>query len=498
MRQRASRFAAALAACAFAGIAGAASLDDGVKALRAHDIDGAIRQLQPLAELGDPDAAFWLGTIYDDDTDRRHRDDNRAYMLLSRAARAGNPLAADALYRMRTHGKVSFMFETYGLKQEQIDALAPLRTAAESGNADAISVDDLTRLAVATCESMGRHTPTGPVDTRIDNQPALAWLQRAAQAGQPQAEFLVGLGYLGRQPCYVADPLPRDFGLAQKWLRKAAAQDIVSAQVMLARIDMQPPAGLTPDVPASLAGLRAAAARDQPQAVNALADYTARGLGLPADRAEADRLRQRAADLGDPAAIWTVASSLAGQDASPGQLKRAAALMAQCAEAGDTHCQYDLSMMYIQGRGVAADNALFLKWIRTAAANDDPTAATHLGQTLLFDTGANKDVKAGIDYLRAGVAGGHPVAMWRLADEYRSGDHLKQNLAKAWALDTLAAQRGAKEARDTLDQMRPQLDPAVIGKGEQLARAWTPSRLLPGAWNWRSLGQRPSEASDQF
>ena len=489
---------AALAACTLAGTAAAASLDDGVKAFRAHDLDEAVRQLRPLADLGDPDAAWYLGTLFNDETDRKHRDDNAAYRLLARAARAGNPMAAAALYKMRARGKVSFMFEAYGLGQDKIDALAPLRKAAESGKADAISVEDLTRLAVAVCESQGRHTATGIVDTAQDNQPAWDWLLRAAQAGQPQAQFLVGLQYLGRQSCYVQHDVNPDPVEAQKWLRKAASQGIIGAQVMVARIDRQPPRGLTPDLAASLAGLRSAAARDDAPALAVLADYTANGLGQPADAAQAARLRQRASELGDPSATWVIVAGMSGKEASPEQLRRGFDMLGPCAESGDQRCQFELAMRYIQGRGTAADKPQFFKWMKMAANSGNSTAEAHLGQTLLFDSGPDRDVKAGIDYLREAASRGNPEALGRLADEYRTGEHIPQDLAKSWALYKLAAQRGDPESPSILEQMRPQLRPTQIDKGDQLAQAWSPDRRAPGAWDWRALAVSPRNSADSF
>jgi TPR repeat protein len=285
---------------------------------------------------------------------------------------------------------------------------------------------------------------------------------------------------------------------AQKWLHKAASQGIISAQVMVARIDRQPPKGLTPDLAASLAGLRAAAARNDAPALALLADYTARGMGQSEDAAQAQRLRQRASELGDPSATWAIVAEMSGKEASPEQLHRGFEMLVPCAESGDQRCQYELAMRYIQGRGTPADKTQFFKWMKVVANNGNSTAEAHLGQTLMFDTGPDRDVKAGIGYLREAASHGNPVGLGRLADQYRTGEHIPQDLAKSWALYKLAAQRGDDESRGILDQMRPQLSPAQIDKGDQLARAWTPDRRAPGAWDWRALAVGPRDSANSF
>ena len=129
-------------------------------------------------------------------------------------------------------------------------------------------------------------------ETKRGYQRALPWLRRAAAAGEPWAEFHLGLiyhyGLAGR--C--------DRRRAALWYERAAAQGFDSAQLNLGVILANRP-GRYRDLPRAIRLYRLAARKGRANAAYNLGLYYSEGRGVPKSIAQARRWYQLAADLGD-------------------------------------------------------------------------------------------------------------------------------------------------------------------------------------------------------
>src|SRR6201987_880426 len=77
-----------------------------------------------------------------------------------------------------------------------------------------------------------------------DPPQAVAWFRRAADLGDPSAQYNLALMYER------GEGVPKDYREASRWLAKAADQDLVPAMMDLAEFSMRPPdPALTKDVP---------------------------------------------------------------------------------------------------------------------------------------------------------------------------------------------------------------------------------------------------------
>ncbi|SFP51393.1 hypothetical protein SAMN05443579_1129 [Variovorax sp. PDC80] len=481
-----------LGAAASLGVA-AADLDAGVRAYRARDFDAAVAQLQPLAELGDPDAAFYLGSIHARD-DSRHQDDYMAYKLLSRAARAGRVDASDALILMRAKGKVSLMFEGYALRPADKAGLEPLRQAALEGRFDTLGTENLTRLAVAYCEHMGLAEGSGPQRTVDRNENVHDWLQRAAEAGEPRAQFLLGMLYAGGQPCHgVSVKIDRALGLS--WWRKAAAQGLLQAQRTIAAFVVRAREGIPADPKEGMEWLRQAAARDDAPAMAWLGIYHDKGYGVPRDAAQAMRWFRKAADLDDVTALDNLGDMLsAGQDV-PADPVEAHALYRRAADLGDPYAQRRLAEIYTQGAGVEKSAERALQWRTASARGGDPVSQTILGQMYLFGRDAPRDPKAALDWLREGASRGQPQGLLLLGSVLEAAP---DGLAKAWALYTLSDRAGEPRAAPRRNTIQARMSADELARGERLAADWRLDARQPGDWNWRALSLTATSPEDSF
>ena len=183
-------------------------------------------------------------------------------------------------------------------------------------------------VAVAMTVALG----TSPPSAAADQVPvpetygdAMRWYQRAAEAGNPRAQFYLGL---------MAEAGVRggfDPAVAVAWYRKAAEQGHAQAQMRLATMH-----------------------RD--------------GRGVARDLAEAAHWFARAADAGVPAAYYDLALMVERGWGVAHDPERAAELYRQAADAGVVDAWRQLSVLYAEGRGVERDLVEALTWLDMAAA----------------------------------------------------------------------------------------------------------------------------------
>ena len=167
-----------------------------------------------------------------------------------------------------------------------------------------------------------------------DYQKAYREWKAAAEAGQAQAQFDLGLLYAqGRG-------VPRDLTLAMSWYRKAADQGNAEAEF-------------------------------------ALGQMYSRGWGVPRDEADALRWLQMAMDPASdgPPTDW---SRVEGYGVQQDQAQ-AAFWYEKAAQQGHPEAQYNLGRLYATGQGVPHDEEQAVRWVRAAASQGYAPAQARFG-----------------------------------------------------------------------------------------------------------------------
>ena len=185
--------------------------------------------------------------------------------------------------------------------------------------------------------------------------PDLQALAAAANMGQPQAQYRLGVLYFSRG----------EMPAALDWLSRAAESNVADAQNLLGIIYLN---GIgIPCHPRKAAELlRAAAELDLKEAHFNLAGLLFCGTGIDNDDTAAYRHLLRAAELRHRPALRVLGYlySLAGDAASQ-------ALATQClataALLGDMHSEYALGMRYLEGAGVGTNVDEGVYWLIRAA-----------------------------------------------------------------------------------------------------------------------------------
>ena len=81
------------------------------------------------------------------------------------------------------------------------------------------------------------------------------------------------------------------------------------------------------------------------------------------------------------------------------------------AEGGDAHSQWQVGIMYYNGRGVDVDYAQALPWIEKAAAQDHPIAVGQLGVMYFQGMGVTPSWRRAREYWERASGLGHSQAV---------------------------------------------------------------------------------------
>lgn len=124
---------------------------------------------------------------------------------------------------------------------------------------------------------------------------AVKWFQKAAEMGEPNAQYNLGICY------YKGQGIKQDFEEAVKWLKKAAEQGIVFAQYNLG-VCYYSGQGVKQDFEEAVKWFRIAADQEFPAALYNLGLCYATGKGVKKNRSEAKKWFRKAAELGNASA----------------------------------------------------------------------------------------------------------------------------------------------------------------------------------------------------
>ena len=118
-----------------------------------------------------------------------------------------------------------------------------------------------------------------------------------------------------------------------------------------------------------------------------------------------------------------------------GEFAAARRIWRELAEAGEPRAQYNLGILYDEGRGVAVDREKARQWWRKAAAQDLPRALYNLATSYLFGVEAEDDHAEGLKFMSRAAMLGLMRSQYVLGKIYLHGLGVKVDEAKArrWA-----------------------------------------------------------------
>lgn len=233
----------------------------------------------------------------------------------------------------------------------------------------------------------------------------VAALTERAAAGDPEAQYVVGMLYLQGK-----GGVPRRGSEAAKWLGRAAEQNHLKSQLVLAHAYRQ-------------------------------------GIGVSLNYTESLRWSRRAAEQGNGPAMVLVGESYQKGFGTTQDYREAATWYRRAADKGEAGGRTRLAALHLTGRGVAKDHGEAVRLYELAAAQNYAPAQISLGLLYAGGVGVVKD----------------PVTayMWYvLGTEQEGKKPHEQGLTHKKALEATLSTEQRDQARRRAEQWRTQLPPA--------------------------------------
>ena len=146
------------------------------------------------------------------------------------------------------------------------------------------------------------------------------------------------------------------------------------------------------------------------------------------------------------------------------------------ADAGEASAQFNLGLMYTEGRGVPQDDAEAIAWYRRSTEQGHADAQFNLGWMYANGRGVPQDDAEAIAWYRRSAEQGHADAQVNLGGMYAEGRGVPQDDAEAHTWLNLAASRLTGELRERAvtarDAVAERMTFADRSKAQRRAREW--------------------------
>jgi len=161
------------------------------------------------------------------------------------------------------------------------------------------------------------------------------------------------------------------------------------------------------------------------------------------------------------------------------------------AEKGSAEAQFNLAVMYRQGKGVQVNKDVALKWFEKSAEQGLASAEYYLGH--LYDTGdsVERNVATAVNWYRKAAEKGNPLAQSNLGVAYANGEGVNQDIIKAYVWFSLAAAQGLTAALENRNLLKKEMSEELQANAQRLTNdyfskyvapfvAQHPSKIPPG------------------
>lgn len=147
------------------------------------------------------------------------------------------------------------------------------------------------------------------------------------------------------------------------------------------------------------------------------------------------------------------------------------------AEQGNPEAQFNLGILYDQGRGLPKDKQEAVRWYRRAAMQADTFAQNALGDNYWEGTGVPKDDREAVRWWRLAADNGFAPAQHSLGKILAGGGQgvpVDKPQAYMWLMLSFA--QGDEEAGRQGDLLAKQLRPFEVANAKKLINQWKPTR----------------------
>ena len=175
--------------------------------------------------------------------------------------------------------------------------------------------------------------------------------------------------------------------------------------------------------------------------------------------------------------LMTLSAPVAAQDfdkgfaaAQTGDWATALQEWTPLAEAGDTEAQYNLGVMYDNGRGVLQDYKEAVKWYTLAAKQGLAEAQYNLGRCYSNGEGVPQDYKEAVKWYTLAAEQGYGSAQNSLGIMYAVGRGVLQDTIMAHMWANIGSANGSENGGKARETIAKTMTPAAIEKAQAMAR----------------------------
>jgi TPR repeat protein len=410
----------------------------------------AVELAKPLAESGNADALYLLGFAHETGQGADASRD-KALEFYRKASAAKQK---DAAYRL------AFILLASEDEKERDKARETLETAA---------IDDV---AVAG-RILGESYLRGRLSPAPDPDKAVFWWKRAGDAGDVPSIMLLanfyegqfgfpelknlseaisqyskaaGLGNAGAMATVGSrllsgDKSIRDEKKGRDWLKKAVEAKEYAAYLALGDYEEN----VNKDLKAALAQYERGKDAGQVDCMIRAANFYIEGKGVEKDADRGLSILRQAAEAGSAIAHFSLAAHFLSAE-KPDPLLGYGHLVS-AANGNLVEAQNELGLLYLSGKLGVADAPAGVAWLTRAAQNGNAAAQNNLAA--IYEngiTGFPRNLENAGQLYTLAANQGHGPATLALARLFKEGTGTTADPVKAWALASLAAERGEKEA----------------------------------------------------
>lgn len=180
-----------------------------------------------------------------------------------------------------------------------------------------------------------------------------------------------------------------------------------------------------------------------------------------------------AAQLGNPAAQYTLGLRYARGDGGSQDYRQAAEWLEKAAEQDLAVAQYRIGTFYEKGRGVQQDEATARGWYERAAEQGNVKAMHNLAVVHAEGKGTPQDFGKAATWFAKAAQHGLTDSQYNLAILNERGFGMNQDLAEAYKWFAIAAEGGDAVAASRRDEIANRLDAETLVQARLAARTWT-------------------------
>lgn len=349
--------------------------------------------------------------------------------------------------------------------------LAALRPKAEAG--DPLAQFEMGKAYEEGMASSGK-SPAGDgtqKDQFIDLGKASTWYEKAANQGNAEAQYRLGMLWLPSKtdgPSDAPKQRPQDAAKAAAWLEKAAKQKHAEAAYQLAQFVESGSVVDQKEFWAAFVNYLIAAEKGHAGAQYAVGLSYYQGAPQNPQGTCTDPRAGR--PLNDPKS--PMRPCLADKDPAT-----AALWWEKAAEQGHATAMFKLAGLLYRGDGVQQNRQAALQWLMRSAEKGDSEAQWSLGQQYLKGQMLPRNDALAVKWFEKSAQQGDAMGQIKLAEHYFGavGDPRDLVLAYAWYNVAAASGTAAAYLRDSVGET---LNPTELAEAQRISSSWKPGRLL--------------------